>query len=156
MKLLSLSFVALAFILLGVILLLGIMRTWRVQSNQIQQEFLKGNVPTNLNGLYKGTVNIKTTWQGKKFNSSKSTGINIFKDANDVRERYPFKTYVGKALQDDIQVLKIDYNLPENPLWLRFVVDELVQTKPGKYLGKLNVKFPPGISFGLGYFTLEK
>lgn len=156
MKLVALTIFALLLINLGIILLLGVFRTWKVQSNPLAQEFLKGKVPTNLNGLYKGTVNIKTTWQGKKFTSSTKTGTNMFKNADGAHERYSFKTYAGKGLQDDILVLKIDYNLPENPLWLRFIVDELVQTAPRKYLGKLNVKLTPGLSFALGYFSLEK
>ncbi len=157
MKLSSLGLPALLVIIPAVVVLAGITRTWKVQNSPLQQEFVEGKLPTNLDGLYKGSVSgLTTTWQGKKFNSSESAGINLFEDADGINEKYPFKTYSGKGLQDNIEVLKIDYNLGENPIWLRFIVDELVETSPNKYLGKLNVKLIPGVPFSLGFFKLEK
>jgi hypothetical protein len=35
-------------------------------------------------------------------------------------------------------------------------VDELVETSPEKYLGKLHIQIFPGLSFALGYFSLER
>lgn len=157
MKFIILGFLALFLICLGIGILFGLWRTWKVQSSPLQKDFIKGSLPFGLDGLYKGSVSgLKTTWQGKKFEASSSAGINLFKSDSGVTERYPFKTYSGKGLQDNIQVLKIDYNLKENPLWLRFIVDELVQTAPNKYLGKLQVKLLPKVSFSLGFFNLEK
>ena len=157
MKLLLSGFLALFLIAFGVVILIGIIRTWRVQANPLQQEFLKGKLPGELDGLYKGYVSgLETTWQGKKFNSAESAGINLFNDADVIHEKYPFRTYSGRGAQDSIEVLKIDYNLNENPLWLRFIVDELVETSPNKYLGKLNVRLIPGVAFSLGFFNLEK
>ena len=157
MKLLLLAILALLLIALGIVILLGLWRTWKIQSNPLQQEFLKGKVPSNLNGFYKGTVtSIKTNWQGKKFDSSKSSGINIFKETDGNKEKYPFKTYIGKGLQDNMDVLKIDYSGNTHPWWLRFILDEVVETSPGKYLGKVHVQLLPGFGFSLSYFKLEK
>ncbi len=157
MKLSRLGLPALFVIVPGLAVLAGMVRTWKVQASPLQEEFVNGKLPAKLDGVYKGSVaGINTTWRGKKFNSSESTGINIFEDADGINEKYPFKTYSGKGLQDEIQALKIDYNLAENPLWLRCIVDELVETSPNKYLGKLNVKLVPGVPFCLGFFKLEK
>lgn len=157
MKLIVLGILALLLIILGVVILIGIWRTWKIQNNPLQQEFLKGKVPSNLNGFYKGTVTgVKTNWQGKKFDSTKSASTNIFKEADGNQERYPFKTYTGVGLQDQIEVLKIDYSGNRYPWWLRFILDELVETSPNKYLGKVHIQFLPGWGFTLGYFRLEK
>ncbi|TSC66197.1 MAG: hypothetical protein CEO21_242, partial [Microgenomates group bacterium Gr01-1014_80] len=82
-------------------------------------------------------------------------GINIFKDTDGNQERYPFKTYTGKGLQDNKEVLKIDYSANKDPWWLRFILDEIVETAPGKYLGKVHIQVLPGTGFSLGYFKLE-
>lgn len=157
MKLLILGIFALFLIILGIAILFGIWRTWKVQNNPLQQKFLKGKVPSGLNGFYRGSVTgLKTNWQGKKIDSANSTGINIFKEADDSKERYPFKIYTGKGLQDNRDVLKVDYSSNKEPWWLRFILDELVETSPGKYLGKVHVQLLPGIGFTLGYFELEK
>lgn len=118
------------------------------------KNFLKGTFPSPLpNGFYKGKVqNLNTKWKGKIFDASSSTGINLFGD----KKVYPFKTYKGKGLQDkNLDVLKIDYNISENPFWIRFILDEIVQIAPGKYLGKVLLRLIPNFPFSLGYFKLE-
>ncbi len=118
------------------------------------QEFANGKVPSPLpNGFYKGSVSFKTSWQGKKFNAKNSTGINLIND----QEKYPFKTYIGKGIADrNLDVLKIDYNIPQNPWYLRFILDEIVETSPGHYLGKVHIKLFPSLGLTLGFFRLEK
>lgn len=144
--------------LLVVILTVGLLWTAKTQRNPVQKQFLIGNVPNSLNGFYKGNVKgYKGTWQGKKFNASESIGINIFKKEGETSEQFPFKTYVGNGIQDkNIKVLKIDYNIPQNPLWARFILDELVEIEKNQYLGKLHIRFIPFLPFSLGYFKLEK
>ncbi len=121
----------------------------------MKKDFPKGTFPSPLpDGFYKGTVqNLNTNWKGKIFDATNSSGINIFGD----KKVYLFKTYKGKGLQDkNLDVLKIDYNLKENPFWLRFILDEIVQIAPGKYLGKVLLNLIPGLPFSLGYFWLER
>lgn len=149
--------ITIILIVLAAIFLIATLFTWKTQSNPMQKQFLSGSVPTKLpEGLYKGQVPGHTfTWQGKKFMKD-GTGINVFKDGDKISDKYPFKFYVAQGLQDNKQVIRIDYNLPENPLWLRFIVDEIVETSQGKYLGKLHIKLLPGLVASLGYFDLEK
>lgn len=152
-------------IVLGILVLLilgllafGLYRHIKTQSSASQKLFLSGKVPSELpNGLYKGSVPGQTfPWKGKKFNADKNTGINIFEENDKRSEQYPFKLYKGKGLADkNLEVIKIDYNLPQNPLWLRFIVDEIVETKKDHYLGKLIMNIP-AFPIALGYFNLEK
>ncbi len=135
----------------------GLYRTYKVEHSDNQAIFLKGSLPSNLDGFYKGTVNsYHGTWQGKTFFASQSKGINSFKDAGKDTTRYPFKTYSGTGLLDGIQVLKIDYNVPENKFWTRFLLDEIVQTEPNNYVGKIHLRIIPGLPFTIGYFRLSK
>lgn len=114
--------------------------------------FKAGKVPAvALDGDYKGTFSRKVSWQGKEFEAANNSGINNFE--ND--QRYPFKTYEANSLKGDQKVLKIDYSQPKNPLWLRGIVDELVQTGPDEYQGKVYAKLGP-LSFTLTYFQLGK
>lgn len=102
-------------------------------------------------GFYKGSVgNSKSNWLGKTFFASKSSGINNFKENGKVITKYPFKTYMrGK-------VLKLDYNLNENPWWLRLIIDDLMEVKEGKYKGVMKIKILPGIEIPVANFKLGK
>ncbi len=126
-------------------------------SSSNQKIFSSGKVPKELpNGFYKGHVErIKVSWQGKKFDAKSGTGVNIFKNGDQLIEKYPFKIYKAEGLKDRMIVLRIDYNLPQNPFWVRLVVDEVVETSPDNFLGKINLKLT-GFSLTLGYFTLKK
>lgn len=125
-----------------------------------QTNFSKGTLPSPvLDGLYKGSVSFhKFSWLGKKFDSKTNSGINIFDIGNgQTKEKYPFKTSFSKSLDDgNLDVLALDYNLPENPFYLRFILDEVVQITPGKYLGKLYIKITPSFTIPIIYFNLDK
>ncbi len=124
-----------------------------MQNGDNAKAFLKGSVPERLpDGFYKGKVNVKTGWQGKKFNAKEGIGINIV----DEKENYPFKLYKGRGIQDNIDVVKIDYSKSNDPFWLRFILDEVVEIKPNHYLGKVHLTFIPRVPFTIGYFELEK
>ncbi len=83
------------------------------------------------------------------------TGINLIGEKNS--EKFPFHFTVGKGIIDKkLMVIKIDYAIPENPFWLRAVLDEIVLIDAEKYLGKVHFRILPGITFSLGYFSLEK
>jgi len=147
--------------LLGIIVLLvaaGFLQTWQVNTSENGKLFASSSAPkVALNGFYKGGVNlpVKITWLGKKFIAASSTGINIFDDGDpQPDERYPFTTSVASS--SGKTVLLLDYNLPENPLWLRPVLDEVVEPMPGQYMGKLTVRIVPGYPFALGFFRLTK
>ncbi|MEX2055128.1 MAG: hypothetical protein WD972_03005, partial [Candidatus Andersenbacteria bacterium] len=85
-----------------------------------------------------------------------ASGINVFDDAGQRNERYPFKTYTAPGIRDEaLQVLKIDYNIQGNPWWLKFILDEVVEVAPNTLLGKVHVHVG-SLAFTLSYFTLEK
>jgi hypothetical protein len=156
----------LTYIVLGLValilllLIIGFGRTWYVNHSADQARFTAGTLPNPLpEGLYKGSVaGPKVAWLGKQFNTADSTGINLFSDGKGgTYERYSFVSSVSKGLLDpNTSVVAIDYNIPSNPFWLRPVRDEIVQIAPSHYLGKLNVRILPGVTFTLVFFELEK
>jgi hypothetical protein len=143
-------------VLLGLLIILGEARSFRTQKSTNQTKFLQGKLPKNINGFYLGSVTgLDTTWQGKEFDATHSAGINIFGENRE--KRYPFKTYPARGLQDkNLEVLRIDYSQNKSPWWLKFVVDEIVEVGPNKYLGKIHLDIIPGLPFSVGYFKLEK
>ncbi len=138
---------------------LCVLRTMQMEHTKDQLLFSGGTVPRPApEGLYQGSVTgARVSWKGKKFVSATATGINVFAGESGEVEKYPFKTSYEKGLRDsDLDVLAIDYNLPENPWWLRPVIDEIVAVAPDEYLGKLHIRLIPGYPFTLAYFRLKK
>lgn len=99
-------------------------------------------------------------WLGKTFDVSKQMGDNIFTndsyflarlfnplyrgfttDSPNTYRGFAFHTYTAPGLFDiDRTVLKIDYDLEDNPpLTVRRVLDELVQLDDDLYLGKAHI-----------------
>ena len=146
LKLAGLVVLALLAIAIFIIIVVGVYQTYRVEHRPQQAVFRAGSLPDPLpDGAYKGFQNISmgADWQGKVFDRKNSSGINQFAH----EQRYTFKTYAANGLRDgDKQVLRIDYNQPGNPWWLRYIVDEIVQTGPGKYQGKVHLKIIPGLT----------
>ncbi|HEX6035581.1 MAG TPA: hypothetical protein VFY83_14160 [Anaerolineales bacterium] len=114
-------------------------------------------------------------WRGKTFDASRQRGDNIFTkdsyflarlfnslyrgffaDRPETYRGFGFRTYTASGLFDaDRTVLKIDYNLKENPaLTVRRVLDELVQLDDGLYLGKAHVRWWWGHWQTVAFFTL--
>ncbi len=155
------GFIIKLIIAVGVILLaLGFYRTTKTQSGAYQTQFLAGKVPDPaIDGQTIGSADFYTaSWIGKKFSAPTNAGINRFKNAAGVEsEKYPFKTSVGPGLRDTgTQVLKLDYDLPENPFWLRPVLDEVVEVAPGEYLGKMHYRLFGAYPFSIAYFKMKK
>ncbi len=108
-------------------------------------------------GVYQGDIGRATSWVGKKFDAQTSSGINVFNENGAKVEKYPFITSTNKGVVDkNLDVIKIDYNVPENPFWLRLIADEIVEIAPNEYSGKMFVKVIPGFPFALLYFRLKK
>ncbi len=140
-------------VLVAISIILAMVFNYRASHSPNNARFLAGKLPpSNLDGFYEGNKP-GTTWQGKVFDGQHQSGINRFKSG----DRYVFKTYTGKGLKDHkLDVLKIDYNQPGNPWWLKFIVDELVQTDSNHFLGKVHLKFIPGLPVTVTYFELSK
>lgn len=131
-------------------------RNYAVQNSSYQKErFLTGTFPSPLpDGFYKGHIPfLDTPWQGKIFDSSSSSGTNKISG----KDLFPFKTSKAQGLVDkNLTVLKIDYNLPQNPFYLRILEDDLVQNAPWLYTGKVFIKLIPNFPLSLGFFQLER
>jgi hypothetical protein len=142
----------LLLVLVGVVI--GMVKSYQTNKHPGNSRFKNGYYPSaSLDGRYQGSwMGNQTTWQGKEFFAASKTGINNFSDG----QRYKFKTYKAKSISSDKEVLKIDYDIAGNPFWIRRIVDELVEAEPGKYQGKVYIKYLPGLTFSLTYFTLEK
>lgn len=118
---------------------------------------------------------IRMPWKGKTFDAARSRGDNIFGrgslslvrlfnpryrgfrgDGPETYRAFAFRTYVAAGREDaDRQVLKIDYDLPENPrVTVRRVLDELIQVGDGTYLGKAHVKWWWGRWQRVAFFAL--
>jgi hypothetical protein len=114
-------------------------------------------------------------WRGKAFDPRRERGYNIFTrdsfplanvfwplyrgyvgDGPDTYRAFFFRTWQGPGLMDpDRRVLKIDYDLPENPpRTIRRVLDELVQVEDGLYLGKAHLRWWWGSWQTVAYFAL--
>jgi hypothetical protein len=112
--------------------------------------------------LFNGIAASWMPWLGKTFDAATQTGENIFRrdsyllarffnpfyrgftlEGTDTYRGFAFRTYTAPGLMDtDRSVLKIDYDLHENPsLTVRRVLDELVQVDRDTYLGKAHVRW---------------
>lgn len=155
--------------------------TFIVERSKYHREFVGGAVPqTAPDGFYKGTAHLlfdkQTPWLGKSFRMVDREGFNIFtppgatllkvmtplykrfglnKDGN--TDAYYFKTRTEPALKDTpLNVIKLDYDSPENPFPIRIILDEIVEVAPEQYLGKVHVKVFPRFYSTIGYFRLKK
>lgn len=137
-----------------ILLLLGLVLTAKSITGDEQKTFEQGSLLGMIpDGFYRGTVDFpQKSWLGKKFNRAENTGVNVLRI-----EKYPFTTRIEKGAHDkNLDVLVLDYNLPENPWWLRRIRDEIVEVAPGQYLGKVHYCIIPGFPFTVAFFRLEK
>ena len=79
-------------------------------------------------------------WDGKTFTSSsdqKGSGINRLQvpGALGRQNLFPFETSFGPSAIDGGPTLVLDYDLPENPPWIRKIHDEVREVSPGLFLG---------------------
>lgn len=137
--------------LILVILLAAYGFSFRQERRSENRIFNAGTLPdhTALDGDYQGNKQAKSDWLGKRFDAETHSGINKFPNG----ERFPFHTSREKSLHGTPNVLRLNYNIDGNPLWLRAIVDEIVETEPGKYQGKVYIKIGPSV-FTLTYFQL--
>ncbi len=146
-----------------------------------QKQFEAGAAPNPApDGFYRGTAHVllgvDVPWMGKSFDRANRLGFNIFTpagasvlkilapfykrytvnaDGNTIA--YYFKTRTAPGLKDpELNVVKLDYDSPENPSSIRIILDEIVEIAPEQYLGKIHVKVFPGYYSTIGYFGLKK
>ncbi len=122
-----------------------------------------------------GIFRLWLPWLGKRFDAGAATGENVFdmsayragerltpsayrawwpEDASSYRAlRFRTSAAPGR-LDPGVEVLRIDYDLPENPPLLRWIVDEVVAVQAGVYLGQAILRRGDG-GMRLAWFTLE-
>ena len=166
---------------IAAVMILGSLVTFLVERSPYHQQFVQGRAPSPLpDGFHPGKAHVlldkQTPWLGKCFDAGQQVGFNIFTPLGakilkvaspfyrkfSVNEKgntraYYFKTWVGKGQKDkNVDVLKLDYAaMRENPLFIRIILDEVVEVAPQQYLGKIHVKFLPGFFVTIGYFGLR-
>lgn len=164
--------------IVAAILILGSFVTWLVERSPYHKMFAQGRVPDSPDGFHPGMAHVlfdkQTPWLGKHFDRQQQFGFNVFtplgakilkfaspfyskfsvNEENNTRAYY-FKTWVGKGKKDkQLDVFKLDYDAPENPLFIRIILDEVVEIAPHQFLGKIHVKLLPGFFVTIGYFGL--
>ena len=138
-------------------------------------ELVALDLAPGLTPFFQWLVNAWMPWRGKTFAPSQQGGDNILTkdsyflarlfnplyrgfsvDSPQTYRGFAFRTYAAPGLFDrDRTVLKIDYNLKQNPaLTVRRVLDELVQLDDGLYLGKAHVRWWWGDWQTVAYFSL--
>jgi hypothetical protein len=158
MRLLLAIIIGLAFIVLTLLMVVARTYNYRNDNKPEAAEFRSGHVPEPpLNGSYKGNAftGMGESWLGKQFDAGQNSGINNFRAQNGTTEqRYSFTTSLAPGLRNKTQeVLRLNYDVSGNPLWLRFIRDEVVEIEPGHYIGKIHLKLG-FIVITIGYFRL--
>jgi hypothetical protein len=140
-------------------------------------ELIALDIAPGLTSLFQSITEAWMPWLGKTFSISRQSGDNIFTQDSYLLARFfnpfyrgfvtdepgtyrgfVFRTYIAPGLADpDRSVLKIDYNLDENPsLTVRRVLDELVQIDDNLYLGKAHVRWWWNRWQTVAYFSLVR
>ena len=152
-----------------------------VSKTNRQGKFLQGSLPSEApDGFYPGAAYLlgssPVPWLGKSFEPENDLGFNIFTpkgaallkmmtpfynkfrvNADGNTDAYYFKTSTGPGFRDkSIDTFKLDYDSPENPFLIRIILDEIVETAPQEFLGKVHLKVFPGFYATIGFFGLRK
>ena len=76
-------------------------------------------------------------WRGKSFSPmGEDRGEGINRVVRDRIRLYRFETYVGRSRAGDFDCVQLNYDLPENPFFIRPVKDEIREIAPKLYLGQ--------------------
>lgn len=76
-------------------------------------------------------------WRGKSFRPLAATvGRGINRVGFDRFKLYPFLTHVRPSRAGDFDALELDYDLPENPFFIRPIKDEIRELRGGLWLGR--------------------
>lgn len=76
-------------------------------------------------------------WRGKSFTphaADRGEGIN--RVVLDRFRLYRFETSIARSRAGDFDALQLDYDLPENPFFIRPIKDEIRELSEGVYLGQ--------------------
>jgi hypothetical protein len=95
-------------------------------------------------------------WRGKSFSpETESAGEGINRVVLDRFRLYRFETSIGPSKAGDFDALHLDYDLPENPGFIRVIEDEIRELSPGLWLGQAYLRIG-GQSVLILYFGLTE
>jgi hypothetical protein len=95
-------------------------------------------------------------WRGKTFrHDSDSQGDGDNRLFADRFHRYRFLTSIGPSRSGSGDAVQLEYDLAENPFFVRALHDEIRELRPGLYLGQ-GYLMRPGAPRLLLYFGLER
>jgi hypothetical protein len=76
-------------------------------------------------------------WRGKSFYpQSESRGEGKNRVIQDRWKLFRFETFLGRSRAGEFDAVQLDYDLPENPFFIRAIKDEIRQLRPGLFLGQ--------------------
>jgi hypothetical protein len=94
-------------------------------------------------------------WLGKSFYpESSATGEGVNRIYFGALRMFPFVTHIGRSRAGNFDALQLNYDLPENPFFIRAIKDEIRELAPGLYLGQAHVEVKGKTTLVL-YFGLE-
>jgi hypothetical protein len=95
-------------------------------------------------------------WLGKSFTPrSEDRGEGINRVLVDRFRLYRFETFVGKSRAGDFDAVQLNYDLPENPFFIRPIKDEIRELQHGLYLGQAWLEIGGRAPYLALYFALE-
>lgn len=141
-------------------------------------ELLALDIAPGLTRVAESLAGLWLPWRGKQLDAVSARGINLFTNDSypparliwpayrgyrargpETYQAFAFHTSVGPGFRNpDQQVLRLDYDLPENPrlfVTVRRILDEVVQVADGYYLGKAYVHWYWGRWSRVAYFALR-
>jgi hypothetical protein len=94
-------------------------------------------------------------WGGKTFQGSgeRGTGINRV-HLGGRHALFPFRTFIRPSVVDGAPSVTLDYDLPDNPAFIRAIHDEVREIEPGLFLGPAMWKGQKGPTLVL-WFALD-
>jgi hypothetical protein len=94
-------------------------------------------------------------WSGKNFWAGGGVNRICVPGLIGRQELFPFTSSIGPSLFDGWPTLRIDYDRPDNPWFMRRIHDEIRELEPGLFLG-LDLWKTPEKSIGLVWFALDQ
>ena len=95
-------------------------------------------------------------WRGKSFTpQGEDRGEGINRVLSDRWKLFRFETSIAPSRAGDFDALQLDYDLPENPFFIRAIEDEIRELRPGLWLGQAWLRTGDKRTLVL-YFGLER
>jgi hypothetical protein len=119
---------------------------------------VRGVDKTPLSALIRAAAKLPVfPWDGKTLTAGDSRsgeGINRIQLGASM-DWFPFKTRVQASVVDGADTIVLDYDLPENPWFIRQIHDELREVSPGMFVGPAMWKRGQDLPVNVLWFALD-